>query len=206
VPPPLVWYASYGSNLWANRFRCYIEGGTPRGAADECRGARDKTPFRAERAFEIPYRLYFAGHSRTWDGAPCFVDLVEEPATAARARAYLITWEQFEDVVAQENGRPTTSAIELELDDLTPGRSHSLGPRRYENLRCVDRFDQVPVVTITSPKTMAEAELGAPAHEYLRTMIDGLRESHHMRDDALVAYLSAAPGCSGELVAAVLDR
>ncbi len=35
-------------------------------------------------------------------------------------------------------------------------------------------------------------------------MIDGLRESHKMRDDAIVAYLGAAPGCSEELVADAL--
>lgn len=30
---PLVWYAAYGSNLAAARFRCYVVGGRPAGAA-----------------------------------------------------------------------------------------------------------------------------------------------------------------------------
>ncbi len=43
-----------------------------------------------------------------------------------------------------------------------------------------------------------------PVPTYLRTVIDGLRESHDMRDDAITVYLGAAPGCSGQLVADAL--
>jgi hypothetical protein len=200
----MVWYASYGSNLSAERFGCYIVGGTPRRATRPCRGARDTTPPRQDRPLTVPYRLYFAGTSKTWGGAPSFIDIVESPATQARVRAYLITWDQFEDVVAQENGRGVTSPIDPALGDLAVGRSHPLGLGRYENLLCVGRDGDAPVLTFTSPKTMAQAELGAPAPEYLRTMIDGLRESHKMRDDEITAYLGAAPGCSEELVAHAL--
>jgi hypothetical protein len=200
----MVWYASYGSNLCAERFGCYIRGGTPRGATRPCRGARDTTPPRQDRALEIPYRLYFAGASKTWGGSPCFLDTVESPATPARARAYLITWEQFEDVVAQENGRRVTSPIVLAPDDLAVGRSHPLGSGRYENLLCVGRESGAPVLTFTSPWAMAQAELGAPAPNYLAVLIDGLRESHKMRDGEITTYLRLAPGCSEELVAAAL--
>jgi hypothetical protein len=200
----MVWYASYGSNLCAERFRCYLEGGAPRGAAHPCRGARDTTAPVRDGPLELPYRLYFAGTSKTWGGAPCFIDIVESRATPARARAYLITWGQFEDVVAQENGRAVTSPIELALDDLAVGRAHSVGSRRYENLLFVGRHDGAPVLTITSPWTMADAQLAAPAPRYLRTVIDGLRESHDMGDDIITAYLGAAPGCSEQLVADAL--
>jgi hypothetical protein len=200
----VVWYASYGSNLCAERFGCYIAGGTPRGAAVSCRGARDSAPPRQDRPLEIPFRLYFAGTSKTWGGAPCFIDIVESPSAPARARAYLITWGQFEDVVAQENGRSVTASIDLAPDDLAVGRSHPIGSRRYENLLCVGHHGDAPVLTITSPWTMDAAPLGAPAPGYLRTMIDGLRESHHMGDDAISTYLGAAPGCSEQLVADAL--
>jgi hypothetical protein len=53
---------------------------------------------------------------------------------------------------------------------------------------------------------MGEAELAAPAPAYLSLLIDGLRESHHLRDDALVSYLGSAPGCSAALVASALAR
>ncbi len=58
-----------------------------------------------------------------------------------------------------------TSPIDLAPDDLAVGRSHHLGSGRYENLLCVGRDDDAdaPVLTFTSPTTMAHAELGAPA-------------------------------------------
>lgn len=202
----MVWYAGYGSNLCAARFRCYIEGGTPPGLARPCRGARDTTQPSEDRPFEIPHRLYFAGLAEPWGGAPAFIDTVESPDAATHAHAYLITWEQFEDVVAQENRRPT-KPIALALDDLTAGSRTRLGPGRYETLLCLGRLDGFPVVTFTSPWTMAEAQLGAPAPPYLKVMIAGLRESHALSDDAIVHYFGSAPGCSEELVTSALaDR
>ena len=112
--------------------------------------------------------------------------------------------EQFEDVVAQENGRPT-SPIDLDRGELTEGRSYHFGSRRYENLLCFGRQgDGFPVVTITSPWTMADAQLGAPSPAYLKVMIAGLRQSHSMSDHAIVAYLAAVPGCSSQLMVSAL--
>lgn len=200
----LVWYAGYGSNLCAERFRCYIAGGVPPGLTQPSRGARDRTLPREDRARDIPFRLYFAGSSMSWGGSPAFVDTVPDRDRPTRTRAHLITWGQFEDVVAQENGRRTTSPIDLDPDALTEGRSVRLGPGRYQNLLCLGRLDGFPVVTITSPWTLADAELGAPSTAYLKVMIAGLRESHAMDDDEIVDYLGSAPGCSEALAAAAL--
>jgi hypothetical protein len=199
----MVWYAGYGSNLCAARFRCYLEGGTPPGLTRRCRGARDKTPPHDDRPVTIPHSLYFAGTSG-WGGAPSFVDTVESTSTPTHGRAYLIAWEQFEDVVAQENERSTTTPIGLAPDDLTAGFSVGLGPGRYENLLCLGRLEGFPVVTFTSPGAMTEAQLGEPAPAYLKMLVAGLREAYEMRDDALIAYLGAAPGCSEALVTSVL--
>lgn len=159
---------------------------------------------REDRPLDIGHRLYFAGFAEPWGGAPCFIDIVESPDTPTRARAYLITWEQFEDVVAQENARPT-SPIDLDDRDLTESCSFRLGPGRYENLLCFGRHDDgFPLVTITSPWTMTDAQLGAPSPAYLKVMIAGLRQSHSMSDDAIVAYLAAAPGCSEQLMMSAL--
>jgi hypothetical protein len=199
----MVWYAAYGSNLCAARFLCYIVGGIPPGLTRPCRGARDMTQPREDRALDIPHRLYFAGYAEGWGGSPCFVDTAESPAAPTHARAYLVKWGQFEDVVAQENGR-ATSPVDVDLVDLEAGRSFPLGPGRYENVLCLGRYDEFPVVTFTSSGTMTQAELGAPSKAYLKTMISGLRESHAMSDDGIVGYLGAAPGCSEALVLGAL--
>jgi hypothetical protein len=69
---------------------------------------------------------------------------------------------------------------------------------------CLGSLDEIPVVTFTSPWTMAEAHTGAPSSSYLKMMVTGLRESHAMSDDDIVAYLGSAPGCSEELAASSL--
>ena len=201
----LVWYVGYGSNLCAERFLCYLEEGTPPGLTRPTRGARDTTRPRADRALDIPHRLYFAGHSRSWGGASCFVDTVESPPAPAHARAYLIAWEQFEDVVAQENRRPT-APLDLAPEELALGSSHLIGAGLYPNVRCVGHLEGHPALTFTSALTMADtqAEFARPADVYLETMIDGLRAAHAMSDDAIVAYLGSAPGCSEKVVAAVV--
>ena len=109
-------------------------------------GARDKAPPLGTAALEISYQLYFSGKSRVWGGSPAFIDTRPVDGIVGLARAYLIGWDQFEDVVAQENGRPSAS-IEVDDQDLVPGFSRQIGSGRYENLLCVGRLDDKPVVT-----------------------------------------------------------
>jgi len=191
----LVWYASYGSNLNAERFTCYIAGGRPSGATRTYVGARDKSPPLDAVALEISYQLYFSGESRVWGGSPGFIDTKPVDGVVGRARAYLIGWDQFEDVVAQENGRPSAS-IEIDDHDLVPGFSRQIGSGRYENLLCTERLNDLPVVTFTAPWSMSEVTPGAPSAGYLAMLIAGLREAHDLSDEELTSYLGSAPGCS----------
>ena len=198
-----VYYAAYGSNLYAARLACYLRGGRPPGATRACVGARDHTLPSDSVALSIPHRLYFTGHSKLWGGAPAFVDTIRTPEHAALARAYLITWEQFEDVVAQENGR-NIAPIEVAPTELEDGFSRLIGPGRYENLLCVDRHAGHPVVTFTAPWSLTDVEPTAPPPGYLALLIGGLRESHGLEDQAIIRYLSSAPGCDEALVRAAL--
>jgi hypothetical protein len=199
----VIWYASYGSNLSAERFACYIAGGCPRGPRRTHVGARDNAPPLGTVALKIPYQLYFSGESRVWDGSPAFIDTNPVDGIVGLARAYLIGWDQFEDVVAQENGRPSVS-IEVDDQDLVPGFSWQIGSRRYENLLCTGRLDDMPVVTFTAPWSMNEVTPGAPSADYLAMLITGLREAHDLSDEELVRYLGSAPGCSRDAVTAAL--
>lgn len=195
----LVWYASYGSNLNAERFACYIAGGRPSGATRTSKGASDKTPPLDSVALRFSHRLYFSGESRLWGGSPAFIDTKPVDGVVCLVRAYLIGWVQFLDVVAQENGRPSAS-IEIDDCDLVPGFSFQIGSGRYENLLCTERLDDVPVVTFTSPHPMNDAAFGAPSAGYLATMIVGLRQSHDLSDEEMTRYLGSAPGCSQDVV------
>ncbi len=195
----LVWYASYGSNLNAERFACYIAGGRPSGATRTYKGARDKSPPLDSIALKFSHQLYFSGESRIWGGSPAYIDTKRVDGVVCLVRAYLIGWDQFLDVVAQENGRLSAS-IEIDDDDLVPGFSFQIGSRRYENLLCTERLNDVPVVTFTSPHPMNEAAYGAPSAAYLAMLIIGLRQSHALGDEDMTRYLSSAPGCSLDAV------
>lgn len=195
-PERLVWYGSYGSNLCADRFACYIQGGRPPRATHTHAGARDRRPPRDTLALQVPYRLYFTGTSTAWGGSPAFIDTERSDAHPSLVRAYLITWKQFEDVVAQENGRGSSP---LRVSTLTEGAFELIGPGRYENLLCIGEQGGVPIVTFTAPWTLREITPGAPSLDYLTTLVTGLREAHELDGDALVSYLGAAPGCTAGL-------
>jgi hypothetical protein len=195
----LIWYASYGSNLSAERFAYYLAGGRPSGATRTYVGARDKSLPLDVVALKIPYQLYFSGESRVWGGSPAFIDTKRVDGVVGFARAYLIGWDQFEDVVAQENGR-SSSSIEVDERNLVPGFSRQIGSGRYENLLCTERLNDMPVVTFTAPWSMTEVTPGAPSAGYLAMLIAGLREAHHLSDEELTRYLGSAPGCSRDAV------
>lgn len=98
-----VWYVSYGSNMLKERFMHYIKGGQFEGGGachEPCRDISDPV---AETAFDIPYDMYFGKSSFAWEGkGVSFLD-ISRPGHALGV-AYLITREQFEHVVRQENG------------------------------------------------------------------------------------------------------
>jgi hypothetical protein len=200
----LIWYASYGSNLYAERFACYIAGGRPHGATQTYVGARDKTLPLDAVALETSHQLYFSGESRVWGGSTAFIDTKPVAGVVGLALAYLIGWDQFEDVVAQENGRRTAS-IEIEDHDLISGFSRQIGPGRYENLLCTQRLNDRPVVTFTAPWSMEDVTPAAPSVGYLAMLIGGLREAHDLTNEEVTSYLGSAPGCSRNAVMESLE-
>ena len=105
---PYVWYASFGSNILLERFECYLRGGRIDGMVRDMPGSRDPTPPLASTFWvDVPHRLFFAHSSPTWAGggvAFMDVDTLVDPTMATAFRLYRVTLEQFNDVLAQENG------------------------------------------------------------------------------------------------------
>lgn len=92
----LVWYVTYGSNLYEDRFLVYIKGGKKYNdkKIDPC---DDITPPRKSIRYDLPYNMFYAHHSPSWKEHPVsFLD-ISEPGFAY-GRAYLITKEQFKHV------------------------------------------------------------------------------------------------------------
>jgi hypothetical protein len=147
-------------------------------------------------ALKIPYRLYFTGASEAWGGSPAFIDTQHSDDHRAFVRGYLIRWQQFEDVVAQENVREVAP---ITIGNLTEGEMEEIGPGRYETLLCVGERDEVPILTFTAPWRFSTVSPGEPSLAYLSMLVAGLREAHELNDGAIVDYLAAAPGCTRAL-------
>ena len=123
----------------------------------------------------LPHRLLFAGESRWWGGGGvAFIDPARGDATTL-ARAYLITAEQFQDVLAQESGRAV--GTEVDLGVVGSGGSSILGDGNYDRVVHVGHRDW-PMLTFTTPRSVAELALNPPGDAYRDTIVRGVVEAH----------------------------
>ena len=167
-----VWYVSYGSNMLEERFLCYIKGGSYGGSRyhPPC---EDTTLPLAVKTFEIEYGMYFGNYSGSWDG--CGVSFLDTTKKGrALGVAYLITKEQFDHVVARENG----------------GRPPRKGCGWYEDIIDLGIMDGIEVKTVTNSSLR---DYNEPCREYLETLKKGIRKNWpDMSDEDIDDYLS---GC-----------
>jgi hypothetical protein len=158
-------------------------------------GCRDPSGPSQVLSLEIPGGLVFSGESKVWTGGMAFYN----PYAAARvaARAYLITADQFADVVAQEMRRPPGGEFALALSAVAPTVKtlHAMGPGRYETITRVGERDDVPMLTMTHGEPAA-LEPAAPSAAYLTWIAAGLHEAHGWDDEQIAEYLLTAPGVS----------
>lgn len=194
-----VWYASYGSNLLRERFLCYITGGTPEGATRHNTGATDKTLPLKDRAVRIPYPLYFAKASESWQGGGvAFIADKRNEANPALGRMYLITAEQFIQVVRQENGmEPEDESLTMDLGEIEKQGESVIGTGWYGKLVCLGREESYPIFTFTSPSPFDPNETNCPRENYLRTIGRGIQQTYGLNENEIINYFLNTPGVSG---------
>lgn len=136
----------------------------------------------------LPNRLLFAGESRWWGGGGvAFVD--PEPGMATTlARAYLITVEQFQDVLAQESGRRVGS--EVDLGAVASGGSTVLGGGNYDRVVHVGEA-RWPMLTFTTPRPLDKLALNPPGPAYRDTIVRGVVEAHGLTHADAERYVAA---------------
>jgi hypothetical protein len=184
-----VWYVAYGSNLSRQRFCHYIRGGRPDGSVRDLPGCRDTSEPLDSFGVLIAGSVYFAGHSSGWLGGMAFYDPGARGEVAGRA--YLITAEQFVDVLAQETRQ--SPGISLDLTPTFRGDRFSKGVGGYSILVRVGERGGVPLVTFTRDRRTAPS-LAAPSAAYLAAMATGLHEAHGWSQMQINCYLSTLPG------------
>lgn len=186
-----VWYACYGSNLLQERFLCYIKGGQPAGANTSYDGCDDKTlPINSEQMY-IPAELYFAKVSKNWNGGIAFIRTTFTPTASTYGRIYLITKGQLIDIARQETN--TSTSLEIEFGKVIKNGSYIFKqPSWYGNILYLGEHNGFPIFTITNEQDSQSST--KPSIAYLKTIIDGLRESHGLDNLAIFDYLKTKHG------------
>lgn len=161
-----VWYACYGSNLSAERFRCYVQGGmAPNGK--RYFGCTDTALWKDSYWAEYCGRLYFGNESPSWGyNGVAFYD----PAGYERVlfRLYRITRDQLDDIARQEGNS-----------------AHWYGHRLLLGVG----KDNLPVYTLTSSALRPKK---APSPQYLDVIRKALREEAGQKERDIERYLDYA--------------
>lgn len=190
-----VWYASYGSNINKERFLCYIKGGRPIGSDKVETGCRDTSLPLKESLFEMPHPLYFAKESARWGHqGVAFIGLNPEKDNRTVSKKYLITQEQFLDILQQEN-----NGLEIDIrltEVIEKGSKVFRSNAWYGNILYLGESEGYPVFTFTAPWDVTEVELKKPSSQYLSTIVTGLKNYflndeiyHYFKDKAGIAAL-----------------
>ena len=162
-----VWYAAYGSNLSAKRFRCYIQGGICRENHKSYDGCTDKTLWTNTCLMQIPGGMYFARESKSWSSkGVSFYDPSLPGIT--HMRLYNISRAQMHEVQVQEGSSPNW----------------------YGNLLTLGiHEDGCPIYTFTSE---AAHKRNPPSDAYLGLIRKALIEECGLDPETANAYLT---GC-----------
>ena len=205
--PTKVWYASYGSNLSKQRFLTYIQGGTPEGSNSAHPGCRNKTLPESDIPIRFNGRLHFSGTSMRWGcGGVAFMDN-EDNLGRSLGRAYLIDMEQFDDVVAQENGR-SVGAFTVKTDEaIINGSSLISSGSLYGTMVHIGDYQGIPVFTFTGDFSAEDAlvasrkkdsfgytSVNKPSPNYIRIVASGLADTLGLTSEQQVDYLRGALG------------
>ncbi|MFY0482102.1 hypothetical protein ACI6PS_05805 [Flavobacterium sp. PLA-1-15] len=191
-----IWYASYGSNILEERFHCYIRGGMPKGSSTIYNGCKDKTLPIDNEDFYIPYELYFAKKSiKTWNGGG--VAFIANTLSNERTlgRLYLITMEQFIDVLKQECS--IKQEIKIAFDSIISHGSYVIKETNwYNKIIYLGNQSGKPIFTFTHDGDYFD-EINKPNDNYLKTIMEGIKEITNFNEHDLAFYFSNLKGITG---------
>jgi len=185
-----LWYASYGSNLNLDRFMCYIVGGKPKNSTKAEKGCSDKTPPIKDRPHKINNALYFARHSKKWNnGGSCILSIDNKQNKITLGRKFLITKQQFLDIVSQNNGVENTK---IDFDEVIKLGSKSINKSLSGNILYLGDEDNYPIFTFTSH--FDETEFVKPDILYLATIGSGIKETFNYTNKQVTDYFIELDG------------
>jgi len=191
-----VWYASYGSNLSKDRFKCYIDGGTAMGADIRDPGCRDSSPPLKDKSVKINNELVFTGECFKWSNkGVAVIDFNKSENVFTYARMYLITKQQFIDIVKQENGLKVESKLNIDFDYAKNNESEIIFKNKmYGRILYVGQEEGYPIFSFTTCEPISKLYINEPSKEYLQMIGRGLKESHNLSKEEIVKYFISHKG------------
>ena len=168
------------------RFMCYIHGGVFKGNGFKEQGCHHQSPPLEDRNIRIKNELYFARKSPRWSEMGVgFITENQGSKAETFARMYLITKEQFEDVVKQENRLDVNSTLTIDYEKLHEQGSQVLFENKfYGKLLCLGYEASHPIYTFTLPELPEAYE--KPSEAYLLSIMTGIQDNFpEARDDLL---------------------
>jgi hypothetical protein len=202
---PKVWYACYGSNLLKERFSCYIGGGQPANAKRVYPGCTNKTQPEKSKQIIINGALYFAKSSKTWSGGGAgFIKSDFDKNTNTLGRMYLITQQQFIDLVQQEI--KFEGDFDINLKRVIKNRSLDMKNNSwYGKIIYLGEEENCPIFTFTNEDYLKD-EINPPHEFYLKIIIEGLKETYSRSDAEIETYLKTKEGIKGFPIEAKLSQ
>ncbi|WNF38675.1 hypothetical protein RJD24_09740 [Bacillaceae bacterium IKA-2] len=186
-----IWYASYGSNLSRDRFLCYIKGGKPEGSEIIEVGCRDKSLPIKEAIFTINYPLYFAKDSIRWQNqGVAFIGLKKDNNYETHSSKYLITTEQFIDVVKQENNG---DELKIDFDEVKKDGFQTIRNSWYGTILYIGNEGGLPIFTFTANWDL-DVPYNKPSQQYLSMIIEGLKKTVKLNNTEIIDYLCTKQG------------
>ena len=119
---------------------------------------------------------------------------------------YLITYEQFNDVVRQENGKKVPGkTIVPSYEDIARGDRWTIDGGIYSCLMKIGIKDGYPILTFTA--TRDDFAIGTPSEAYIKMIVSGLEEAYTcMFKSEIIDYLGRAEGIRGAIHGDALTR
>jgi hypothetical protein len=192
-----VWYASYGSNLMEERFLAYIHGGIVPGSDRPEIGCRDKSSPKRNERIDIPYPLYFSKDRTKWGrGGVGFIGTDISEAERTIGRMYLITEEQFFDVVSQENNGMD---VGVNLAEIEKNGFVDIHDGWYNRIIFLGKKNGAPIFTFSSNKSMNSIMFTKPSAAYLSVIAKGLMELG-LSQEEVVEYFMDKKGIKGNFL------
>ncbi|KAL0856375.1 hypothetical protein Bca101_061528 [Brassica carinata] len=165
-----VWYASFGSNMWKQRFLCYIQGGQVEGMTKPCVGSMDKS---------LPKGI-------TWGIYPNSLEQFND----------VLFQENGLNVDFDSPIFDLTALKLVENNGSTPLEA-ALAPW-YGNVVCLGREGDIPILTMTCTLSVlekfisGEVPLSPPPKAYANTLVMGLVEGGIFSEEEAWDYIDNA--------------